>query len=181
MTEPSPPTLAPVLETPRLRLRSHALRDLPECVAMWSDPAVARFTIGAPSPPPRTWSRLTAYVGHWALLGFGYWAVESKDTRRYIGELGFADFKRDVEPSIAGLPELGWALATHAHRQGFATEALRAVVAWGDEHLAAARTVCLINPENAASLRVAEKLGYTQAGETVLDGVRDLIFERHRG
>lgn len=69
---------APILETARLTLRPHRTEDLPAYVAMWSDPNVVRYTIGAPSPPQRTWMRLLGHRGHWYVLGFGYWAVEEK-------------------------------------------------------------------------------------------------------
>jgi RimJ/RimL family protein N-acetyltransferase len=62
-------------------------------------------------------------------LSYGYWAVEEKTSGRYVGELGFADFKRDIVPSIEGMPELGWALVPQFHGKGYATEALRAAVA----------------------------------------------------
>ena len=153
-------TVAPLIETERLRLRPHHPDDLADCVAMWSDPGVVRYTIGEPSPPQKTWIRILAYRGHWALLSYGYWAVEEKASRRYIGELGFADFKRDIVPSIDGMPELGWALAPQFHGKGYATEALRAAVAWGDDHFAQRRTVCIIHRDNHRSFRVAEKLGY---------------------
>jgi RimJ/RimL family protein N-acetyltransferase len=152
--------VAPVIETERLRLRPHQTDDLADCVAMWSDPAVVRYTLGEPSPPQRTWIRILAYRGHWAMLSYGYWAVEERASGHYVGELGFADFKRDIVPSIAGLPELGWALLPQFHGKGYATEALRAVVAWGDDHFAQRRTVCIIHRDNHRSFRVAEKLGY---------------------
>jgi RimJ/RimL family protein N-acetyltransferase len=154
------PTIAPVIETERLRLRPHQSDDLADCVAMWSDPAVVRYTIGEPSPPQRTWMRILAYRGHWALLNYGYWAVEEKTSGRYVGELGFADFKRDCVPSIEGAPELGWALVPQFHGKGYATEALRAAVTWGDHHLVQRRSVCIIHRDNHRSFRVAEKLGY---------------------
>jgi RimJ/RimL family protein N-acetyltransferase len=152
--------VAPVIETERLRLRPHQSGDLADCVAMWSDPAVVRYTIGEPSPPQRTWIRILAYGGHWAMLSYGYWAVEEKTSGRYIGELGFADFKREIVPSIEGIPELGWALAPQFHGKGYATEALKAAVVWGDRHFSEPRTVCIIHRDNHRSLRVAEKLGY---------------------
>jgi RimJ/RimL family protein N-acetyltransferase len=172
--------LAPTIETPRLLLRSHRLDDFSDCVAMWSDEAITRYTIGSPSPPQRTWTRLLAYLGHWSLLGFGYWAVEEKATQRYVGELGFADFKRDLKPSIDGLPELGWALARHAHGKGFATEALRAVVDWADAELTSARTVCIVSPDNAASLRVADKIGYREYARTTKGGEAEILLARPR-
>jgi RimJ/RimL family protein N-acetyltransferase len=165
----------PVLETPRLVLRKHELGDLDACVAMWSDPVVTRFIGGTPSSPQQTWARVLGYAGHWALMRFGYWAVEEKATRTFAGEVGFADFKRTIAASMRGFPELGWAFATHAHGKGLATEAVRAAIAWGDEHLDAPRTVCLIHPENAASFRVAEKCGY-EMFERAAFGGRPVVF-----
>ena len=174
-----PPTREiPVLETDRLVLRGHRTDDFDDCVAMWADPAVTRHTIGAPSPPQRTWLRILSYLGHWSLLGFGYWAVEDKASRKYVGELGFAEFKRDMQPPIEGSPELGWALVTHAHGKGFATEALRAAVAWGDAHFGETTTVCIISPENRASLRVAEKIGFHEVGPTAKGGTPEILLAR---
>ena len=157
--------LPPVIETERLRLRPHEAEDFDACVAMWSDPAIARHTIGDPSPPPQTWRRILAYRGHWTMLGFGYWAVEEKATGQYIGDIGFADFKRDIVSAMRGSPELGFALTPRFHGQGYATECANAVLAWGDEHLHQPRTVCLVNPENVASRRVVEKCGYEVFGQ----------------
>jgi len=188
MSTAAPFRQAPTLETERLVLRAHAVGDFEACCAMWADPLVARYTIGTPSTRHRTWLRILAYAGHWALLGFGYWAAEEKASGRYIGELGFADFKRDLElpieaatagfAGIDGIPELGWALTPSAHNQGFATEALRAAVAWGDEHFDGARTVCIISPDNSASLRVAAKLGYAEVARTTKNGEPELLFAR---
>jgi RimJ/RimL family protein N-acetyltransferase len=150
----------PVLETARLRLRAHRLDDFDASFAMWSDPAVTRYIGGKPSTEQQTWSRLLGYAGHWSLMGFGYWVLEEKSTGRFGGELGFANFRRDIAASMRDVPELGWALASPFHGMGYATEAVRAAVAWGDAHLESARTVCLIDPENLASIRVAQKCGY---------------------
>jgi len=170
----------PLLETDRLILRPHRLDDFSACAAMWRDPQVVRYTIGSESPPQRTWQRLLAYRGHWLLLGFGYWAVESKSTGRYIGELGFADFHRDFTPSIDGVPEIGWALAIEAHGQGFATEALRQVIDWADQHLDAARTVCIIHRDNVRSVRLAHKLGYQGVLRAATDAEPDMLLARDR-
>jgi RimJ/RimL family protein N-acetyltransferase len=151
---------APQLETTRLLLRPHELRDVADCISMWADPEITRYTIGDPSPAPRTWLRVLSYRGHWQLLGFGYWAVEEKASARYLGEVGFADFRRDLHPAIEGLPELGWVLAAHAQGKGYATEALRAVVDWGDRHFGSLPTACIIQRHNRRSFRVADKLGY---------------------
>lgn len=145
---------------------------------MWSDPVVVRYTLGSPSPPQRTWIRILAYTGHWALLSYGYWAVEEKSSGRYIGELGFADFKRGIAPSIEGVPELGWALMPQFHGNGYATEALRAAVAWGDRQFAQPRTVCIIHRDNRQSFRVAEKLGYEVIFSATGSGESNVILAR---
>jgi RimJ/RimL family protein N-acetyltransferase len=169
---------APPLETARLKLRAHRLEDFDSSFAMWSDPGVTRYIGGKPSTEQEAWSRLLRYPGHWALLGFGYWAVEEKTTGEFIGELGFGEFRREITPPIDGIPELGWALAPRAHGKGYATEALRTVVAWADERFNWPRTVCIIAPENVPSLRVAAKCGYREIHRTTYAGQPTLIFER---
>ncbi len=118
------------------------------------------------------------YVGHWSWLGFGYWALEEKSTGRLAGELGFGDYKRDLKPSLDGTPELGWALASRLHGKGYATEAVRAAIAWGDEHFGRVRTACLIHPENLASIRVAEKCGYREFQRTTYKDHTIILLER---
>jgi RimJ/RimL family protein N-acetyltransferase len=145
---------------------------------MWSDPVVTRYISGKPSTEAKTWSRLLTYAGHWALLGFGYWAIEHKASQEFIGEVGFADFKRDIDPRMRNVPELGWAFASGFHGRGYATEAVRAVVAWGDARFGATRTVCLIHPDNLASIRVAEKCGFREFERTHWNDRPVMFFER---
>jgi len=148
------------------------------CAAMWADPAVTRYVGGKPFSQEESWARLLRYVGHWSLMGFGYWAIEEKAAGTYIGEAGFADFKRDIEPSIKDLPELGWAFVSSVHGKGYATEAIHAAVAWGECHFAPTRTVCLIHPENYASIRVAEKCGFREDRRTIYKGQPTILFAR---
>jgi RimJ/RimL family protein N-acetyltransferase len=171
-------TAAPQIETERLRLRGHGVEDFPFCVAMWSEPQVVRYTVGEPSPPQRTWLRILGYRGHWALLGFGYWAVQEKASGRYIGELGFADFKRNMKVSLDGMPELGWALVPWAQGKGYATEALQAAVAWGDARFELPRTACIIHRDNGRSLRLAAKLGYAIVLQAASDTDPNFILAR---
>ncbi len=170
---------APTIETPRLRLRAHRPDDFEACAAMWADPAVTAY-IGAPSTRLQTWARMRGYVGLWEFLGFGYWAIEETATGRFIGELGFADFKREIAATMQGIPELGWALADDARGKGLATEAVRAATAWGDGHLRSERTVCLIDARNAASIRVAEKCDFLRFDAAATGTTELLFFERHR-
>ena len=167
----------PVVETARLRLRGHAFEDFEPCAAMWANPQVVKYTVGKPLSPEDVWARILRYAGHWTLLGFGYWAIEEKSTGKFIGEVGFADLKREMEPSIEGMAEIGWILTPNAHGKGFATEATRAVIDWGKKHFRQVKTVCIIDPANIASIRVAEKCGLHEVAQTTYKSMPTILFE----
>ncbi|KVC49152.1 GCN5 family acetyltransferase [Burkholderia diffusa] len=174
-----PVTSPPVLDTPRLTLEGHPLGDFDALAAMWAEPAVvAHIFNGKPSAPRDSWMRLLAYRGLWPLLGYGYWAIREKASGRYVGDLGFADFHRAVEPSIRGVPEAGWALASWAHGNGYATEALSHALRWLDMQHRFERSVCLIAPTNVASIRVAQKAGYVDPVRIRFNDADSLLFSR---
>jgi RimJ/RimL family protein N-acetyltransferase len=177
-----PPTVeVPTLETPRLKLRGHRLEDFNHSTAMWADPLVTRYIGGKPLTEEESWTKFLRYAGHWRLLGFGYWVVEEKATGNFAGEIGFADYKRDLQPSLKGVPEIGWVLVSQAHGRGYATEAVRAAVAWGDANFQSARTACIIAPENLASIRVAVKCGYRELQPAMYKGNPTLMYVREPG
>ena len=151
-----------MIETARLVLKPHGLADFADSFAMWSDPLVTKHISGRPSTMEEAWARVLKNAGHWTLLGFGYFVIREKQTGRFVGEAGFADFKRDVQPSFEGAPEAGWVLMPWAHGNGYATEAMRCALAWIESLRGPTRTVCMIDPTNTASIRVAEKCGYRE-------------------
>ena len=165
----------PILETDRLTLRGHRVADFAELVAMWGDPDVTRYIGGTPSTREETWARLLRYAGHWELMGFGFWAVLERATNRYVGDVGIGEFKREMEPALTD-PELGWSLATWAHGKGFATEGVRAVLAWGTTHFAGRRMVCGIARENRASIRVAQKVGFEPLAPSTYRGQDGMVY-----
>ena len=169
---------ASVVETERLILRGYTPSDFPHAVEIWAHPDVVRYVSGRASTAEETWARLLRNAGLWALLGYGYWAVEEKNSGRFIGDVGFGDFKRDMTPSIAGIPEIGWVLAPQAHGKGYATEAARAALAWGETQWGAQPTVCIIDPGNTPSLRVAEKVGYREITRSVFKDHDVIVFQR---
>jgi len=168
----------PTLETERLVLRAHRLEDFPDCAALWGDPIVTQFIFGIPQRPEESWSRLLRYAGHWLLLGFGYWVVEEKATGKFLGEVGFADMKRDIEPPLGTAPEAGWVFAPAAHGKGFALEAVEASHVWGAKNFHTPNSACLIAPENEPSIRLAQKIGYREAVRTSYKGTPVIIFYR---
>lgn len=152
------------LETPRLILDLHTAADLEPMLEMWSDPGTVTFVGGKPSNRQDTWMRLLRYRGLWDVLGYGYWVVRDRATGRFAGELGFADFHRATTPAFEGTPEAGWVLAPWARGRGLAREALTAALAWLDA-AGHPHSVCIIDPANTASLRLAAGLGYAEPTE----------------
>ena len=112
-------------------------------------------------------------VGHWALKGYGYYAVEEKSTGRLVGRVGFTN--------CAGWPdfELGWTIVPQFQGRGYASEGARMLMRYAFEELDRPHVVSLIHPDNTPSRRVAEKLGESVEGETVVMGMPVLIYGAH--
>jgi RimJ/RimL family protein N-acetyltransferase len=169
---------APILETPRLRLRGFRAGDLDVQWAAMVDPEVYRHLGGAPATREETWRKILASPGLWALLGYGYWVAERREDGAYLGQVGFADFKRDMSPGIEGIPEMGWIMAREVQGQGYATEAVLAALAWADQALGGSEIVAIISHDNEASIRIAEKGGFASREEAVYKGEPILLFRR---
>ncbi|HEX2590872.1 MAG TPA: GNAT family N-acetyltransferase [Rhizomicrobium sp.] len=171
-------TSAPTLETERLVLRAHTAEDFPAYAAMWADADVNRFIGGKPLTEEEAWMKYMRVFGQWPLIGYGYWSVHEKTTGERLGETGFFEARRNITPPFIGIPEAGWAFAKAAHGKGYASEAVKAIHAWGDTYFNKARTVCIISPENTASLNVAAKLGYVAAHTSTYHNDPILILYR---
>ncbi len=170
----------PVIATERLILRGHQPTDFEALAAVWGDPEVARYIGGKPSTREESWSRLLRYLGHWQVLGFGFWAVELRHESRYVGDVGFADNRLTIDPPLNGIPEGGWVFSPDVHGRGIATEALRAAQGWIDKNYAGASTSCVISEGNAASIRLAEKSGYCEYARSEYRNLRVIQFRRQR-
>jgi RimJ/RimL family protein N-acetyltransferase len=144
---------------------------------MWAEPEVVRHISGKASTREESWARLLRYAGHWRLMGYGFWAIEEKATGRFVGEGGFADFKREMDPAFDA-PEQGWALASAAHGKGYAGEAVGAMLGWGECHFGRGDFVCMISPDNAPSLRLAERVGYREYARAAYKGEPAILLRR---
>jgi RimJ/RimL family protein N-acetyltransferase len=169
---------APVIETQRTLLRAHRLDDFEAYVAMWADPAVTRFIGGKPRSREESWIRILRYVGMWQLIGYGLWAVEEKATGALIGEAGFHELKREIAPSFEGTPEAGWAFVPAVHGKGLASEVVQAFHEWAKGRPGFEKTVCMIDPDNGASIAVARKSGYLETARTAYHGAPTVLLER---
>ena len=167
--------------TERLVLRRHGLEDFAASAALWADPDVVRHVTGTPSPRAESWARLLRHAGHRALFGHGYWTVRDRASDAFLGEVGLADWKREIAPSIEGEPEAGWVFRPDAQGRGLAREAVRAMLAWADARLDAPSTVCIVAPAQTASIRLARAVGYEKVLETRYRDEPTLLFRRPRG
>jgi RimJ/RimL family protein N-acetyltransferase len=171
---------APRIETERLILRAFRAEDLEPLAAMWAEPEVVRYIGGQALSREDTWRRSLAACGQWPFTGFGYWIAELKSDGRFVGQLGFADFKREMEPSIEGEPELGYVFSPIMHGQGIAHEACKAALEWADAMLDSTSYAAIISPENTASIRLAEKLGFERQPDGIYRGETIALFRRNR-
>lgn len=172
--------MIPVLTTERLVLRPHRAEDLDAVAAMTGDAEVMRYIGGVPQPREDSWRRMLCGPAMWMLLGYGYWIVERRADGAVIGQLGFADFKRAMEPTIEGLPELGYLFASSAHGQGYASEGVAAALGWADATLSHDQIVAIIDEANAPSIRVVEKAGFTHREPASYRDDTILLFRRFR-
>lgn len=168
---------APRIKTPRLVLRGHDMADLAAREAITGDPGVMRF-VGGVQGRDENVARILRYAGQWALFRRGPFAVEERASGRLVGEIGVADFLRGLGPDFDGEPEALWVLAAGSQGMGYATEAMRAALAWHEAAFGSCRIVCIVAPDNAASLHVAAKLGFRAFGERVYKDRPVWLLER---
>jgi RimJ/RimL family protein N-acetyltransferase len=147
----------PRLKTERLLLREFRAEDLGPDFEQAQDPNVQRF-LGGVRSEYEAFRTMATHAGHWALRGFGQWAVERRSDGRFVGRVGLWE-----PPGWPG-PEVGWRLAREAWGRGYATEAARAAIGWAWTALGLERLSSMIVAENTASQRVAQRLGHVNAG-----------------
>jgi RimJ/RimL family protein N-acetyltransferase len=159
----------PRLETERLVMREWRDSDLEVEAAVSADPEVMRF-LGGVVDRGEAWRRMAMHAGHWLLRGYGNWPVELRDGGATIGRVGL--WQPEGWPGL----EVGWRLAREAWGHGYATEAARASIEWGWATLDVNQLISIIHPDNAASMRVAERLGMGRLREQDVLGQRAVIF-----
>src|ERR1700761_713211 len=98
----------PVIETERFILRPQIEADYEALCAIWADPEVVRYISGVPSTREQTWHRLVRGAGMWAMKGYGPFAILDKQSGRYLGDAGHADYHRGLGPTFDPYPEAGW-------------------------------------------------------------------------
>jgi RimJ/RimL family protein N-acetyltransferase len=166
-----------MIETERLTLRPYRLEDYDAYIAVVADPALD-FPSRQPVSREEAWHRVLRYAGHWALLGYGNLAVVERRTGQYVGETGLWDAHRGMGEDFDLYDEAGWFFAARVHGSGYGLEAADAAHRWYAATVRRPRTVCMIDPANDRSIRLATKLGYQAYRAGVYNDHQVLMFER---
>lgn len=161
----------PTLQSERLHLRAFVPDDLAASYEMWNHPEVYAGISGKPSSQEACWQRLLRGSGSWQLVGYGYWALCDRISGLHVGEVGIANFGRDLEPKLACNPEAGWVLSPRVHGKGYAAEAMNLAYAWFDHTIQDCdATYCIVNQDNQASIALAKKLGFVEVEGCMYSG-----------
>lgn len=158
-----------ILETPRLILRRQVPADLDALWALYCDPEIIKYIPDAPRTREEAKEELEWHMhGHPRRPELGLWATIHKETGKFIGRCGLLPWTIDGQDEV----EVAYTIARKYWGQGLATEAAQAILQYGFETLKLSRMVCLIEPENSASRRVAEKIGMNF--EKRMEGMDDI-------
>src|SRR5271155_5735281 len=155
-------------------MRPFVEADLAAYARMCADPETMRYIgLGSTLSRADAWRSMAMFLGHWQLRGYGMWAVEDKRTGTFLGRIGLHNPE--------GWPELevGWLLDRAHWGLGLATEGGRAAMTFAFDRLNLERISSVIHPQNAASIRVSEKLGMRPERTTQIKGVDVVIYARN--
>jgi len=151
----------PVLRTSRLQLVAPQARHFEAFAALHTEPETMRHVgEGRPFDRVEAWLHLAMLIGHWQLRGYGTWMAEEAGSGRFAGSVGL------FHPGDWDEAELNWMIAPAMRGQGLAVEAAQAVRDFAFETLRLPSLISLIRPGNAASSRIATRLGAVQS-ETI--------------
>ena len=163
------------LETERLRLRPYRREDLDDLASMFADPEHMRYY-----PMPFTREETATWIerqfDRYRDDGFGLWVIEDRATGEVLGTAGVTvQIVEDVREV-----ELGWHVRPGMKGRGIAPEAGVAARDWAFANLDVDHLISLVRPENAASARVAEKIGMRVEREVDFHGLRHSVYRIDR-
>jgi ribosomal-protein-alanine N-acetyltransferase len=166
-----------VIETERLALRRLTLDDLDALAAIYSDTDVRKYFPEGTLTHEQTKEELEWIINvYYGQYGFGLWATTNRESNEFIGRCGLIPWTVDGCPEV----EVAYLLAKEHWGRGLGTEAARAILAYGFEKLHLSRLICLIDPANEASIKVAMKIGMSLEREADIDGEPTLVYSAVR-
>ena len=146
-----------VLETDRLTLRYLTLADAGFILQLLNEPSFIRFIgdRGVRTVDDARKYILQGPIASYERFGFGLYLTEITATGAPVGICGL--LKRDTLPDA----DIGFAFLGPFWRQGYAFESAAAVITYGKDELGQERILAITSPENNASIKLLEKLGFT--------------------
>ena len=145
-----------ILETKRLLLRHPVPEDLEAYFALYHDPEMRRYFPDGTLTLEETREEVEWYLnGHPHHPELGLWATLHKESGQFIGRCGLLPWTIDGRFEV----EIAYMIDKSYWRQGLGTEAAAGIRDYAFEQLGLTRLICLIDEQNQASIRVAEKIG----------------------
>ncbi len=146
-----------LMQTPRLTLRAFTTEDVDALAEILSDPRVMEFSSKGPLSKEQTSGFIEWSIESCNDNGYGQWAVIERHTGVLIGLCGLSETEVDGEKEV----EIGYRLACHTWGRGLASEAAAEALRAGFEKHQLESIIAIVATEHAASIRVAEKIGFS--------------------
>ena len=167
-----------VFRTRRCIVRQIRLSDLDALYRIYAQPHVTDYLEDLYSREEEEAYTKTYIRMIYGFYGYGMWIVEEKKTGDVIGRVGFDD--REIPDGNGGMRriiEFGYLITPDLQRMGYATEVCRAALRYLFLHFEEDTVTSLIEPGNQVSIRFAEKLGFSDKGEVLLDRKQMRVYE----
>ena len=156
----------PTIETENLVLRPFKDEDVDDYFGVLDSPEVRRWLhLSESLDRSDAWQQMAWFLGQWELRGTGHWALEEKNSGKFVGRAGLHRPERHDWPGV----EVGWALHPDFWGYGYATETGAAAVSYGFEQLGLDKLFSCILAENNRSQAVAKRLGFEFMEERILE------------
>jgi RimJ/RimL family protein N-acetyltransferase len=166
-----------ILETQRLILRHLLIDDLDALFALYSNPEIRQYFPDSTLSHEQTKEELEWFLhGHPEHPELGLWATIYKETGTFIGRCGLLPWTIEEQNEV----EVAYLLDKAYWGKGLATEAARGIVDYAFDHLKLSRLICLIDPDNQASIKVAKNIGMNLEKEMVDEYGPYLIYSRNK-
>lgn len=154
-----------ILETEHLKVRESTVEDVTEFYRIYREPSITRYMDELFQEPDMERAYMRNYIRQiYGLYGYGLWTVLLKETGQVIGRAGIS-VREGYE-----LPELGFVIEAAQQRKGYAMEVCSAILHYAREELRMEGVQALVCAGNEASLKLLQKLGFSEHGEVEESG-----------
>ena len=166
-----------MIETERLLIRKPRAADAAGLLEAFADPDAMRYIgDGSTTDLAGAAEAVGRWLERWKSWGIGMFVIERKDDGRVLGRAGFLRWDPQTWEVGGSETEIGWGLAREHWGEGYATEAALALREWAFDDPGLTRLISLIQHGNAASARVAEKIGERYERDVEVRGLPTWLY-----